>query len=413
MTGTASFREAAAIAVDSLRGSKLRSFLTLLGIILATTTLIAVMSMIHGMDIYIADNLTDMGTDGFQVVRMAFIGNYDPKKFLAMQKKNPQLSADEFQFLKDRATLLREIGMQASRNGKVQYQGDSLDDITITGGSANYGILGNIELTSGRFITDTEDQRRLPVAVIGNDIRERFFAGTDPIGQTIKLDGKPLTVVGAAKAKGSVFGQSQDGYVLIPIHTYFQYYGSRTGIRYLAKAVDRNTIMQAEEEVSMLLRAYRHLQPKQDDTFSVISSDALLTAWDQLTGVIASTAVAIVSIFMVVGGVVIMNIMLAVVTERTREIGIRKSLGARRSDILNQFLVESSMLAAAGGLLGVIIAWVVAIVVRNITPVPMAVPASSVIIGVGLSTVVGLFFGIYPAQRAARLDPIEALRAER
>jgi len=354
-----------------------------------------------------------MGTDGFQVVRMAFIGNYDPKRFLAMQKKNPQLSVDEFEFLKDRATLLREIGMQASRAGKVQYQGDSLDDITITGGSANYGILGNIELTSGRFITDTEDQRRLPVAVIGNDIRERFFAGADPIGQTIKLDGKPLTVVGAAKAKGSVFGQSQDGYVLIPIHTYFQYYGSRTGIRYVAKAVDRNTIMQAEEEVSMLLRAYRHLQPKQDDTFSVISSDALLTAWDQLTGVIASTAVAIVSIFMVVGGVVIMNIMLAVVTERTREIGIRKSLGARRSDILNQFLVESSMLAAAGGLLGVVIAWVVAIVVRNITPVPMAVPPSSVVIGVGLSTVVGLFFGIYPAQRAARLDPIEALRAER
>jgi len=163
----------------------------------------------------------------------------------------------------------------------------------------------------------------------------------------------------------------------------------------------------------MLLRAYRHLRPKQDDTFSVISSDALLTAWDQLTGVIASTAVAIVSIFMVVGGVVIMNIMLAVVTERTREIGIRKSLGARRSDILNQFLVESSMLAAAGGLLGVIIAWAVAILVRNTTPVPMAVPASSVVIGVGLSTVVGLFFGIYPAQRAARMDPIEALRQER
>jgi len=344
---------------------------------------------------------------------MAFIGNFDPKKFLAMQKKNPQLSVDEFEFLKDRATLLREIGMQASRNGKVQYQGDSLDDIAITGGSANYGILGNIELTSGRFITDTEDQRRLPVAVIGNDIRERFFSGVDPIGQTIKLDGRPLMVVGAAKAKGSVFGQSQDGYVLIPVHTYFQYYGSHTGIRYVAKALDRNTIMQAEEEVSMLLRAYRHLQPKQDDTFSVISSDALLTAWDQLTGVIASTAIAIVSIFMVVGGVVIMNIMLAVVTERTREIGIRKSLGARRTDILNQFLVESSMLAAAGGLLGVLIAWAVAILVRNLTPVPMAVPASSVIVGVGLSTVVGLFFGIYPAQRAARLDPIEALRAER
>jgi len=413
MTGTASFREAAAIAVDSLRTSKLRSFLTLLGIILATTTLIAVMSMIHGMDVYIADNLTSMGTDGFQVVRMAFLGNYDPKKFLQMQQRNPQLSEEEFAFLKDRATLTREIGMQVNRIAKVQYQGDSLDSITLSGASANYGILGNVELTSGRFITDVEDERRLPVAVIGNDIRERFFSGTDAVGKTIKVDGRPLQVVGVAKAKGSVFGQSQDGYVLVPVHTYFQYYGAHLGIRYVAKALDRDTINRAEEEVSMLLRAYRHLRPKQDDTFSVISSDALLTAWDQLTGVIASTAVAIVSIFMVVGGVVIMNIMLAVVTERTREIGIRKSLGARRRDILNQFLVESSMLAAAGGLLGVLIAWGVAILVRNATPVPMAVPLNSVLLGVGLSTAVGLFFGIYPAQRAARLDPIEALRQER
>ena len=413
MTGTASFREAAAIAADSLRGSKMRSFLTLLGIILATTTLIAVMSMINGMDVYIAENLSDMGTDGFRVVRMAFIGNFDPKKFLAMQKRNPQLSVDEFEFLKSRATLVREIGMQVNRGVKVQYGSDSLDDITLTGASANYGVLDNIDLTAGRFLTDTEDERRLPVAVIGSDIRNRFFAGVDPIDKTIKVDGRQLKVIGVAKAKGSVFGQSQDGYVLMPIHTYFQYYGARRGIRYVARALDRDTIQRAEEEVSMLLRAYRHLRPKQDDTFSVVSSDALLTAWDQLTGVIASTAVAIVSIFMVVGGVVIMNIMLAVVTERTREIGIRKSLGARRIDILNQFLVESSMLAAAGGLLGVIIAWAVAILVRNTTPVPMAVPLNSVFIGVGLSTVVGLFFGIYPAQRAARMDPIEALRQER
>ena len=413
MTGTASFREAAAIASESLRTSKLRSFLTLLGIILATTTLIAVMSMIHGMDVYIADNLTSMGTDGFLVVRMAFLGNYDPKKFLQMQQRNPQLSEEEFDFLKEKATLTREIGMQVSRTGKVQYQGDSLDSITVNGASANYGILGNIELTSGRFITDVEDERRLPVAVIGNDIRERFFSGTDAVGKIVKVDGQPMQVVGVAKAKGSVFGQSQDGYVLIPVHTYFQYYGAHVGIHYAAKALNRDTVNQAEEEVSMLLRAYRHLRPKQDDTFSVISSDALLTAWDQLTGVIASTAVAVVSIFMVVGGVVIMNIMLAVVTERTHEIGIRKSLGARRRDILNQFLVESSMLAAAGGVLGVLIAWGVAILVRNTTPVPMAVPASSILVGVGLSTVVGLFFGIYPAQRAARLDPIEALRQER
>jgi len=283
----------------------------------------------------------------------------------------------------------------------------------LVGGGANYGVLNNVELSAGRFVTDLEDEHRMPVAVIGNDIKDKFFNGIDPIGKTIRVDGRAVQIVGVAKAKGSVFGESQDGYVLIPIRTYFQYYGSHKDIAYAAKTGDRRNLEQAQDEVRMLLRAYRHTRPNQDDTFSVVTADAILTFWDQLTGAIASTAVAIVSIFMVVGGVVIMNIMLAVVTERTREIGIRKSVGARRVDILYQFLVESSIMAATGGLIGVVIAWLLAVLIRNTTPVPMAVPPSAVVIGVGLSTVVGLFFGIYPAQRAARLDPIEALRAER
>jgi putative ABC transport system permease protein len=216
-----------------------------------------------------------------------------------------------------------------------------------------------------------------------------------------------------AKAKGSVFGQSQDNYVVIPIDTYFKIWGSRNGMSFSGTAIDHDHLMQAQEEARMLLRAYRHLGPKDDDTFSMITSDALLDFWNQLTGAIAATAVAVVSVFMVVGGVVIMNIMLAVVTERTHEIGIRKSVGARRQDILNQFLVESSMLSAIGGIMGVSLAWIVAVLVRNLTPVPMAVPVTAVIIGVALSATVGLFFGIYPAQRAAKLDPIEALRAEK
>ena len=413
MQGTASFGEAAKVAIDSLRGSKLRSFLTLLGIILATTTLIAVMSMIHGMDVYIADALSDLGSDGFVVVRFAFIGNFDPKKFLELLRKNPELSVDEFNFLKSHATQLTEIGMQCERQVKVQYQGDSLDDEQLIGGGGNYGVLNNVELVAGRFIAETEDEHRIPVAVIGHDIEEKFFTGTDPVGKLIRVDGRQLQVVGVAKAKGSVFGQSQDGWVLIPIRTYFAWYGSRTGIAYVAKTGSRRNIEQAQDEVRMLLRAYRHLKPKQDDTFSMVTADAILTFWDQLTGAIATTAVAVVSVFMVVGGVVIMNIMLAVVTERTREIGIRKSVGARRVDILNQFLVESSIMAGTGGVIGVMLAWILAFIIRNTTPVPMAVPASAVIIGVGLSTVVGLFFGIYPATRASKLDPIEALRAER
>ncbi len=220
-------------------------------------------------------------------------------------------------------------------------------------------------------------------------------------------------MVGVAEAKGSVFGQSQDAFVDIPIGAYFQIYGSRTGIRYAARAADQKVLEQAKDEIRMLIRARRHERPGQDDTFSILSSDALVSAWDQLTNAIAGTAVAVVSIFMVVGGVVIMNIMLAVVSERTHEIGIRKSVGARRQDILNQFLVESSMLAGMGGFIGVVLAWMIATAVRNFTAVPMAVPFSAVLIGLALSLTVGLFFGIYPAQQASKLDPIEALRVER
>ncbi len=408
----ASFAEAAAVAADSLRGSKLRSFLTLLGIILATTTLIAVMSVINGMNAYIAENVSNMGADGFRVVRMAFIGNWDPKKFLEFQRKNPQLSPEEFHFLKEKTTLLRELGLSSGRGVTVTYKGDSMDSVGLTGGTTNYAVISNTTIETGRFYTDVEDQRRMLVAFIGSDLKDRFFPNVDPVGKTIQIEGLPFEVVGVAKPKGSVFGQSQDSFVAIPVETYFKIYGSRSGLTYLALAKDRTVLNQAMDEMKVLLRAHRHLKPKQDDNFSQISSESLTSAWDQLTGAIAATAVAVVSVFMVVGGVVIMNIMLAVVTERTREIGIRKSVGARRKDILYQFLVESAMLSASGGLIGVVIAWIAAVIVRSFTPVPMRLPMTAIFIGVGLSAVVGLFFGIYPAQRAAKLDPIEALRAE-
>ena len=396
-----------------MRTSKLRSFLTLLGIILATTTLIAVMAMIHGMDVYIANTMTSMGSDGFRIVKIAFLGNFDPKKFLQMQKRNPELSPDEFQYLKDHATLVQDFGMSAGRSVSVSLGSQTLTEINLSGGTANWAALGDTEIATGRYFTEVEDRHRSTVAVIGSDVWSNLFGDADPLGKEIKIEGRPFTVIGVAKAKGSVFGQSQDGFVDIPIGAYFQIYGSRTGIRYAARAVDQKVLEQAKDEMTMLIRARRHEQPGQDDTFSILSSDALVSAWDQLTNAIAATAVAIVSIFMVVGGVVIMNIMLAVVSERTHEIGIRKSVGARRQDILNQFLVESSMLAALGGLIGVVLAWTVSTLVRNFTAIPMAVPVSAVLIGLSLSTAVGLFFGIYPAQQASKLDPIEALRVER
>lgn len=413
MRSTASFQEAARAAFGALRANKLRSFLTLLGIILATSTLIAVMALIHGMDVYIAQTVSDMGADGFRVVRMAFFGNWDPKKFLEFQRKNPELNPEEFRFIRSNAMLLKTIGMQSSRQVRVSAGGQHLLGVRLMGSTANMAAITNTQPEFGRFYTEAEDSRRLPIAFIGKDIRDQCFPNVDPAGKTIEIDGRPFAVVGAAKSLGSVFGQSRDNFVMIPIETYFKMHGARRGITYFAVAGGQGQLYQAQDEVRALLRAWRKLTPKLDDNFAVVSSDSFTEMWARMTSAIAATAIAIVSVFMVVGGVVIMNIMMAVVSERTQEIGIRKSLGARRTDILQQFLVESSVLAAAGGVIGVFLAWLLAVAVRNFTPVPMQMPLVAVAVGVGLSAVVGLFFGIYPASRAAKLDPIEALRVER
>jgi putative ABC transport system permease protein len=410
---SASFWEAARIALSSLQKNKLRSFLTLLGIILATTTLISVTALIHGMNVYIAEKVSNMGADGFRVVRMAWFGDWDPKKFFEMQKRNPQIRPDEYDFVKSKAVLVREVGMMASRQARVSYKGDSALGVEIDGITDNIPAINNVQVDIGRGITYEEVRRHAPVAFVGNDIRERFFEGRDPVGKAIEVEGRPYEIIGVAKTLGSVFGNSQDNFVMIPIEAYFKTYGNRNGIRMIAKAVDQEHLNEAQDEIRVLLRSYRHLRPGQDDNFTIFASETFVNLWERLTATIAALAVGIVSVFMLVGGIVIMNIMLAVVTERTHEIGIRKSLGARRRDILSQFLVESSVLAGTGGLIGVTIAWLAAVLVRNTTSVPMALPWTSVVTGVGLSSVVGMFFGIYPAKRAAKLDPIEALRVER
>jgi putative ABC transport system permease protein len=411
---TASFWEASLIALDSLRKNKLRSFLTLLGIILATTTLIAVTALIHGMDLYIADKVSNMGADGFRIVRMAWFGPWDPKKFFEMLKRNPEIKPTEYEFLRENTALVKSMGMMAQRRAKrISFKGQSVEDISIQGITENIPEINNVQVGLGRGITYEEVRRHAPVAFIGDDIRKQFFEGKDPLGKTIGVDGQPYEVVGVAKAIGSVFGNSMDSFVMVPIESYFKTYGNRQGIALVAKAIDQQHLAEAQDETRALLRAFRHLRPGQDDNFSIFASETIVSLWERLTAAIAGMAIGIVSVFMLVGGIVIMNIMLAVVTERTHEIGIRKSVGARRADILNQFLVESSFLSATGGLFGVGAAWVVATAVRSLTSVPMALPWTSVFLGVGLSATVGLFFGIYPARRAARLDPIEALRVEK
>ena len=400
------------MAWESLRSSKLRSFLTLLGIFLSTATLISVESVIHGMDVFIAETASSMGTDGFRVLRIAWGGQRSAKRLLEMLQRNPQLTREEYAFVKSHATLVRDAGILSPRNVKVSNSGDVVDSVTLMGATPNMMDMTNTQIDVGRIYSEVEDRKHMAVVFLGSDFKGRFFPNTDPIGKIVGIDGSPFEVVGVGKPKGSVFGQSQDNYVAIPDETFFKIYGSRQGISYNFRALSRDQLEEAQDEVRVLVRTFRHLRPNQDDDFGMQSSDSLVSTWDQLTGAIAKVAVGVVSVFMVVGGVVIMNIMLAVVSERTREIGVRKSVGARSQDIMNQFLIESSMLACAGGLIGTAIAWAIALVVRNFTPVPMVLPVSAVVLGVTLSAAVGLFFGIYPARRAARLDPIVALRAE-
>ena len=409
---SASFYEAGRIALESLAKNKLRSFLTLLGIILATATLISVTALIHGMNLYISEKVSNMGSDGFRVARMVWLGQADFKKLLLMSRRNPVIRREEYEFVKDNSTLLRGIGIMANRSVRIGFQGQNLEGVSLQGITANVPALNNVQIDTGTGITENQAARHASVAFVGSDVKEKFFSNRDPIGKSIQINGVPFEVVGVAKQLGSVFGQSQDNFVMVPIETYFKMFGTQGGMVLLAKAIDQGHLMQAQDEVTMLLRAFRHLRPNQEDNFGIISSDSFVSLWQRLTAAIAATAVAIVSVFMVVGGIVIMNIMLAAVTERTHEIGIRKSLGARRSDILSQFLVESATLSATGGLIGVLIAWAVAVIVRRSASIPMALPLASVAIGVGLSAVVGLFFGIYPARQASKLDPIEALRME-
>jgi putative ABC transport system permease protein len=406
--------EAVRVALQSLHGHKLRSFLTLLGIIVATTTLIGVISVIEGMDQYIATRIADMGSNVFIVQRFPIIGDNNPKKWLELRRRNPPLSQEEFHFLKEKITLARELGMDSGANQRldVKYGGEAVEDVRLRGVTPNMISIEPLKVASGRYITESDDAKRLPVAFIGHDLKDQFFPNVDPVGKVIAVDNRPFEVIGVAEAQGSVFGQSRDKFVLIPLETLFKMYGRRSWMSYHVAAYGPETMEQTKDQVRMMLRAYRHVRPGQDDTFGLFAADSIMELWDRLTGALAATMVGIVSVFMVVGGVVVMNIMLAAVTERTHEIGIRKSVGARRRDVLMQFLVESAVLSACGGLIGTGAAWLVAVLVRNLTPVPMAMPYYAVFLSVGLSATVGLFFGIYPAHRAAKLDPIEALRAE-
>jgi len=315
--------------------------------------------------------------------------------------------------LREEMGSAKRIAAIENTSSDVRSGNDLMEDVNIVGVTPNYAELRNINLASGRFMTEADDAHRSPVCFIGADVAKKFFSTVDPIGKTIRAGSYSYEVVGVAVAIGSVFGNSRDNFVLIPFGTFHkEWHAPRQSITIFVQAQQAEFLEPSEDESRMLLRARHHLPYSAADDFGIIGSASITSLWEQLTSTLFHMAVGLTSVFLVVGGIVIMNIMLASVTERTREIGIRRSLGARRRHIVLQFLTESAVLAAIGGLVGIGLALGIEQIVRATLSLPLRTPLSAVILALSLSTSVGLFFGIYPAVRAARLDPIEALRAE-
>ena len=407
-------REPVVIALEALRAHKLRSFLTLLGIIIAVTTLISVISIVNGLNAYIAERVANFGANTFYIHRYGIITN--AKDWLEARRHNKKVTLEEYHYVRERLLLAQQVGALDITRSNVRGGSEDLEEVQIRGVTPNMVNIFRETVGTGRYITEIDYQRRGLVAFVGTDVTSRLFPNRDPLGKTIHIRGLPFEIVGVAEGIGSALGESRDNFVNIPLTTYLKVFGEgpednagiRIGVKYSSPAVKE----QVRDQARVLMRNLRGQKYEEKDAFGIIASESLTALWNDIFGGIAGLAIGIVSVFMVVGGIVIMNIMLASVTERTREIGIRKSLGARQRDILMQFLVEASVMSTTGGLIGVLIALGITILVSSTTDVPMRTPLGAVVLAVTVSTAVGLFFGIYPARKAARYDPVVALRAE-
>ena len=404
-------REPARIAVESMRVHKLRTFLTLLGIILSVSTLIFVISLIEGTNVYIADRVANLGSNVFLVNQFGLITSR--KEFLEASRRNKPITYEDYEALRDTMETARKVGLEARKLGKVRYGTQNIEDVSIRGVTSSIGDMDVEEPAQGRYITDGDDLRRANTALIGADVVTKLYPGVDPIGTSIFIDGQDFEIIGVAKPIGSVMGQPQDNFVYMPVRTFLKIYGSnRQGMSINIQSPGGEWTERTQEEARAIMRARRHLAPNEPDTFGILGASTLMDLWKQLTGMLAASMVGIVLLFSVIGGVVVMNVMLTAVTERTREVGIRKALGARRADIQMQFIMESVVMCGFGGIIGIIFAGTLSVIVDKTTPLPMSMPIYAVALALGISTVIGLFFGIYPARKAARLDPIEAIRHE-
>jgi len=408
---TMAFGEAVRIATASLWAHKMRSVLTLLGVVIGVTSVIAVVSIVNGLNRYVAEKVFNLGADVFLVNRRpAIITNID--QWEAAQKRR-KFTFEDYQAVRDACGSCEEVAATVPHsNGELKYGMNYISNADVRGWTPRMPRIYDINLVEGRHITETDMTRAAGVCTIGYDIAEKLFPGVDPVGKDIRLDGQSCLVIGVGEKRGSVLGQSRDNWVIIPLTRFQVIYGSDDSVWLWFKAGSAANLERSIDEVRQILRGRRHLAYATPDDFVIETNDSFLSLWAGISGAFFGVTVAIAGISLIVGGIVIMNIMLVSVTERTREIGLRKSIGARRNDILIQFLIESSTIAAIGGLWGIFLGILLAKLVSWISPLPSAIEIWSIIVGFIVATSVGLFFGVYPASKAAKLSPVDALRSE-
>lgn len=406
------FLEALKLAIAAILGHKLRSFLTLLGVIFGVATVIVVVSLIEGFNAYVDEKIADIGTNAFAVQKYSLDDFASIEALNAARRRNKDITLDDVAALRSRSGAIREVGAKADGMGDVKYGSTNLFRVHIRATTANIADIERIEAQAGRYFNDSENESRKNVCFIGADVADKLFPTSDPMGQTIRVDGRAYQVIGVGKALGSVFGQPRDMYVAVPLASFLATYGSRRSLTVSVTSAGPENYQDAIDDATVVIRTRRKLGPNEKDNFGIITPKAINELRDKIFGTIQVAAVGVTSISLVVGGIVIMNIMLVSVSERTKEIGLRKSIGARRSDIVKQFLAESTMLSLCGGAIGISIAYLLAKLVAVLTPVPTALPLVAVTFALLVSATVGLISGVYPAWRAASLDPIEALRSE-
>jgi putative ABC transport system permease protein len=403
------FLEAVFISLSSLRANRLRSLLTLLGIVIGVMAVIAVVSIISGLNDYVAGKIFNLGPDVITISRTSPVITSLDDWVENQKRKNIYLT--DMDAIQAACTDCKSVGASANSRGRVKFGRDFVNS-QVQGYTVDLAAILGTELAGGRFMTPHDVEHARNVCIIGSDIAENLFPFVDPIGKTLVIDDRQFEVIGVGTKQGSVLGQSRDNWAMIPLTLHQKMYGSRRSVTIYAKALDEKHLPAAESEIRLALRARRHLTYNAKDDFALNTNDNFLQIWGNISRAFFAVTIGIASISLIVGGIVVMNIMLVSVTERTREIGIRKATGARRHDILIQFLVESATLSLVGGLIGVLLGASIALSISWLSPLPASVKWWAVALGLGVSTSVGLFFGIYPATKAANLDPIVALRYE-